>query len=75
MSSVNEVSNENVLVLRKITSFAEELEHIEELSMDVTADIHRCVHWLDVAFFGEQLLDFLTNPAEITLWEAVFAFA
>jgi hypothetical protein len=75
VASINEVTNENVLVLREITSFAEELQHIEELSMDITADVHRCIHRLDIAFFSEEFLDFFADPTEITFREAVFALA
>lgn len=48
VTTIDKITNEDVLVLREITALVEEFEHVEELSVDVTADVNGCAHRLHV---------------------------
>ena len=49
--------HEDVVCLGDLSSDAEELHQIVELSVNVSADCDRGAHRLDVGFFHQQLLD------------------
>ena len=66
-SSVDKVTHENVARRWDLATLVEQLEQIVELAMNITADSHWSFDRLNVAFFDEDLLDFLAKDAELTL--------
>jgi len=71
VASVDEVSHEDVARVGNLSTFVEELEQIVELAVNVSADGDWGTHWLHVALFNEDLLDLLTEDAEIALGKYV----
>lgn len=40
-----------------------------ELAVDISTDGDWSFYWLDVAFFDENLLDFLAEDSQFSLWQ------
>jgi len=67
VTSVNEVSHEDVSGVGYLSSFVEQLEQVMELAMDISTDGDRSLNRLDVAFLDQQLLHLLTENSEVSL--------
>lgn len=67
VAPVYEVPDEDVSVLRKLTSHLEQLEYVEELAVDVAADGHRRLRFLHIRLLEEQFLDLVAERPDCLL--------
>jgi len=68
VASINKITHEDVAGVRYLSSLVKEFEEVMELTVDITANSDRSWHWLDVAFFNQDLLNLFTEDSEISLW-------
>lgn len=68
-TSVHKVTHEDVASRRDLTALVEEFEQVVELAMDVSANGHRSLHWLYVAFFDQDFFDFFADDSEFSFRE------
>jgi hypothetical protein len=69
VATINEVAHENITSVGDLTSFFEKFEQVVELAVNVTTNGHWGAHWLHIALLDEDLLDLLTQDAQVALWE------
>ena len=67
-TSVYEIAHENVACVWDFTTFIEKFQKIMELAVDVTTDGYWSFDRLDIAFFDQNLLNFLTENSELSFW-------
>ena len=69
VATIDEVTHENVSIVRDLSTLFKELEMIVELTVDVTADGNGGTDGLHVALLNEDLLDFLAQDAQVSFWQ------
>lgn len=67
VSSVNKVTHEDVVCVGQLTSCAEELKEVIELTVDITTDGDRAVDRLHVRLLEQELLDLFAELLEVRL--------
>ena len=67
VTTVDEVSHENIAGVWNLTSLFKKLKKIVELTVDISANCNWSADRLDVAFFDQNLLDLLAEETEVSL--------
>ena len=66
VAAIDEITHEDVAGVGDLTALFEKLEEVMELTVDITADGDWGAHGLHIGFFDQDLLDFLTEDAEVS---------
>lgn len=66
VTSIDEISHENVACVGDLTSLIEKLQQVMELTMDITTNSNRGTHWLNIALFNKDLFNLLAEDSEIS---------
>ena len=73
VASIDIVSHEQVVGIRKLTSKPEEFLQVVELPVDVATDGHRGSDWLDIRFLDEDIFSLVAETLDLRLskWRAL----
>lgn len=64
VASVYEISHENVVRVGDFSANLEQLQQIEKLTVDVSAQSHRRIHRLNVRFLDQNFLHFFAAASQ-----------
>ena len=67
VATIDEVTHEDVAGVGNLATLLKQLKKIVELAVDITADSDGSAHRLNIALLDQDLLDLLTEDAEVTL--------
>lgn len=73
VAPIHKISDEDVSGLRQFPAYLEQFEHVEELSVDVSADGDGCLGFLDIGLLEEKVLDLVTECAHCLLLKVLAA--
>lgn len=74
VTSIDEVSDEDVFVVWEFSSYLEEFKKVEELPMDITADVYWGTNGLNVRFFEQDFAGGIDDLFEFSFIEEIFVF-
>jgi len=69
VTSINKVSNKNIIFIWNVTTFAEEFENVPELTVNITANVDWGFDWLNVRFLDKELFDFEKELTDLIFGE------
>jgi len=67
VASVDIVTHEEVVLVGQVTSNAEELNQVMELTVDITANGDWCSHFLDIRLVDKNLFGLITVTKKLVL--------
>lgn len=71
VTSIDEITNEDVPVCGELPSYFEKLKNVKELTVDISANSHRGLSLMYVALLEEKLFDFIAESSNRPLFEVL----